>query len=392
VLVAPSDFRAGPWAIRSLARAGYRVVGAHSEGRGTGGRSLACPKPRRYAPPLDDPDGFLEGLRGMVRAEGIEAVLPASEDVVRVLAEREPDLGAVVLGPDHVQYRRLCDKGELAAAADAVGVAHPRTVVVGAGGPSGPMPPPPCVVKPRISGEELHGAGVAVTARSDAEREAAVEELLVAGREAIVQELLAGPRWFAHSVGLGPEFRFLAFQAFADYPRGSGPASFLRTGEEPPGIREATLRLLELVGYEGPCSLSFIEHGGRMQVHDVNLRLGATVGASIRAGFDVPRLAVDAALGRGSAPEDLAPRAVTYVRMDGEWGALMDELRGRGTGERKGPLAGRLVRGALAPGWMLDPSPLDPFLLSTMAGRRLLDVARRARRRANGSLPAARKV
>jgi hypothetical protein len=233
---------------------------------------------------------------------------------------------------------------------------------------------------------------VAVTARTEAERTAAIEELLAAGREAIVQELLSGPRWFAHSVGLGPEFRFLAFEALADYPRNSGPASFLRTGAAPPGVREATLRLMELVGYEGPCSLSFIEHDGRLQVHDVNLRLGATVGASIRAGFDIPRLAVDAALGRGAAPEEVVAPALTYVRMDGEWSALIDELRGRGTGEPKGPLAGRLVRGALAPGWMLDPSPLDPFLLSTTVGRRLLGVVRRARRRSNGSVGTARKA
>jgi carbamoyl-phosphate synthase large subunit len=380
VLVAPSDFRAGPWACRSLAGAGYRVVGANTAGRLAGGRSLACPSPRRYPSPLDDPDGFVAALAEIVAREGAVAVLPTSEDVVRVLAAHEPDLGAVIVGPTRLQYHRLCDKGELAAAAEEAGVDHPGTAVVGADGPQGPMPPLPCVVKPRISGEELHGAAVAVTVRTEAEREAAVSALVRDGRDALVQQLLEGPRWFAHSVGLGDDFRFLAFRALDDYPRGSGPASFLRTATAPEGVREATRRLVELVGYAGPCSLSFIEADGRLQVHDVNLRLGATVGASIRSGFDIPRMAVDIALGRTVPGLNGGCRTITYVRMDGELGAMVDELRGRGTGEPRAPLALRLAKGIAAPGWMLDPSPFDPFLLSTIAGRRLLQAARAARR------------
>ncbi|HTI35772.1 MAG TPA: hypothetical protein VL422_18995, partial [Miltoncostaea sp.] len=378
VVVAPSDFRAGPWACRSLAKAGYRVVGAHQEGRLAGGRSLACPSPRRYPSPLDAPDAFVDRLRAIVREQGAVAVLPTSEDVVRVLAERDADLGATIVGPTREQYRRLCDKGELAAAAAEAGVDHPGTVVVGAEGPDGPMPALPCVVKPRISGEELHGAAVAVTCRTEAEREAAIAALVAAGRDALVQELLDGPRWFAHSVGVGDDFRFLAFQAFTDYPRNSGPASFLRTAEAPAGVREATKRLVELVGYAGPCSLSFIESDGRLQVHDVNLRLGATVAASVRAGFDLPRAAVDVALGRPAPRVSPPARPVTYVRLDGEMGALSDELHGRGTGESKSALAGRLAQGVVRRDWVLDPSPFDPFLIGTNTGRRLAVVARAA--------------
>jgi hypothetical protein len=237
------------------------------------------------------------------------------------------------------------------------------------------------VVKPRVSGEESHGAEAAVSVPTPAERERAVDALRVQGRDALVQQLLEGPRWFAHSVGLGDDLRLLAFEALADYPRRSGPASFLRVCAAPAGMREATARLMASVGYAGPCSLSFIEQDGRLYVHDVNLRLGATVGASIRAGFDVPRLAVDLALGRPLPAAGGPARPVTYVRLDGELGAALDELRGRGTGESPARLLARLARGALSPGWMLDPSPLDPYLLSTLAGRGLLGLARAARRR-----------
>ena len=376
VLVAPSDFRAGPWACRSLASGGYRVVGAHTEGRGTGGRSLACPRPRRYPSPLGDPEGFVERVRELVREESVAAILPASEDVVRVLADHHDSLGAVLVSPDRDQYRRLCDKAELGATAIAAGVGHPVTAAVGPQGADGPLPPLPCVVKPRVSGEDMHGVAVALTVRTEAERDAAVGALLEEGRDALVQELLDGPRWFGHSVGLGDDFRFLAFRALADYPRGSGPASFLRTDAIPDGMAESTRRLVEAVGYAGPCSLSFIESHGRLLVHDVNLRLGATVGASIRSGLDLPRLAVDIALGRHEPVTPLPTRTITYVRLDGELGSAVSALRGRGTGESARELFGRVAKGLVAPGWMLDPSPLDPYFLATLATRQLLGMAR----------------
>ena len=381
VLVAPSDFRAGPWACRSLEAAGYRVIGAHTAGVGAGGRSLACPRPRRYPSPTDAPDRFVAALREIVAQESVAAILPASEDVVRVLADHHADLGAVLVSPDREQYRRLCDKAHLGASAAAAGVGHPASATVGAHGADGPLPTLPSVVKPRVSGEDMHGAAVALGVHTEQERERAVNALLAEGRDALVQELLEGPRWFGHSVGLGDDFRFAAFAAFADYPRGSGPASFLRTARPPAGMRESTRRLVEAVGYAGPCSLSFIESGGRLLVHDVNLRLGATVGASIRSGFDLPRLAVDIALGTAIPPEEQALRAITYVRLDGELGAGMDELHGRGTGESPRELLGRVAKGLVAPSWMLDPSPLDPYFLGTLAGRRLLTTARAGRRR-----------
>lgn len=380
VLVVPTDFRAGPWACRSLSRGGYRVVGAQVGGRLAGGRSLACPRPLRHPPALGNPSGFVEALREMVRKHSIAAVLPTSEDVVRVLARAAPDLGAVIVGPDAAQYGSLCDKGALALAAAEAGVDHPASQVVGAGGAQGEAPPLPCVVKPRISGEEAHGVAVASTVRTAQERDAAVAALLEQGRDALVQQLLGGPRWFVHSTGLGDRFRFMAFRAIADYPRGSGPGSFVHTADAPAGVREATERLVALVGYEGPVSISFIEEGGRLYVHDVNLRLGATVGASIRAGFDLPRDAVNIALGRTAAPERTR-RPITYVRLDGELGSAIAALRGDQDDAGAGELFGRVAKGLLAPGWMLDPSPLDPFLLGTLAARRLRSLAGRARRR-----------
>jgi len=388
VLVLATEFRAGPWVCRSLANAGFRVVGAHQ--RRSGGRSLACPRPLRYPSPVDDPDGFVAAVEGICRQRSIEAVLPVSEDAARVLAVRGPSLGgAFVVGPTSHQYARLCDKGRLGESAAHAGVAHPATVPVLRRDAVPYWPPLPSVVKPRISGESLTVVSPATVVSSPAQRAAALEALFDAGLEPIVQELVEGQRWSVHGARGEGLFRACAIEVEATYPREAGTTSVSRTGRTPPGLLAAARRLLELVDYRGPFSFNFIERGGRFLVHDVNLRVSASVGLSIRSGLDVPRLGVAAALGLAVPGEEPGARSITYIRPDAELAALVHELLGRGTGEPRRRIAARLALGILSPTHMLDPFPLEPFWLGSRLARQPRRLARWAAR-AMGVGPARR--
>jgi carbamoyl-phosphate synthase large subunit len=382
VLVLATAYRAGPWAVRSLAAAGYDVVGAHEAGRVNGARSAACPRPRRYPSPVARPDDFLQAVRDLCAREAIDVVLPAAEDVTRVLAQRRPDLGdAVVACPDAAAYAAVCDKGRLAATAARAGVAHPATVVVGPDGPRGPWPPLPSIVKPRISGEDLGAAAPACMAHDEDGRREAVAGLLGAGLEAIVQEWVAGGRWTCQSVR-EPAGRldFVASRIECDHPRGAGVGSVMHTTADPPPVlRERVAALLDLIGYRGPSTIGFIERDGEPLVHDVNLRLGSSVGLVMRSGLDMPRRAVEVAMGVPAPPQPPV-RPTTYVRVDGEASALAAALSGRGDGEPARAIAWRLLRAAAGPGAMLDPFPLDPFWAGHLVGSRLLVSARAARR------------
>ena len=126
-------------------------------------------------------------------------------------------------------------------------------------------------------------------------------------------------------------------------------------------------------------SLSFIERDGRFMVHDVNLRLGATVEGSLRAGFDIPGRCVAAALGRPSPP--LPPLAPTrYVRFDGEVKGLLGAARGRG-GESASTLARWIGSGLVSRRTVLDPSPFDPSWVLGLAWRKAQHLGSRARAR-----------
>ena len=378
VLVLATEFRAGPWVCRSLAAAGFRVVGAHP--LGAGGRSMACPRPLRYPSPVGDPDGFVEAVRTICRDRSIAAVFPVSEDALRIIAEREPDLaGAEVAGPSRDQYARLCDKGLLGASAARAGVAHPETVVVPQGGQVPAWPPLPSVVKPRVAGESLEARPVAIVT-SAAQRTTAVAELHEQGLEPIVQELVVGRRWSVHGARGRGFFRACAIEIQESYPRGAGTSSVSRSVPPPPHLLECARSLLELVDYRGPCSFNFIERDGTFLVHDVNLRVSDSVGLSIRSGLDVPRLGLEAALGIADPAEQSRGRSFFYVSSRGELAALLDGLRGRGAGEDSLRIAGRLAHGVASPRGIADPFPLDPFWVGSRLARRGSRLAHQAGR------------
>lgn len=385
ILVLATGHRAGPWACRSLAAAGGQVIGAHHEGRLSGGRSSACARPLRYPPPAHEPEGFVQAVEEMSRRHAVDVVLPVGEDEARVLAERCPDLSpAITIGPDAAQYHALCDKHALVDTAARAMVDHPATVLVGHGADPSALPPLPCIVKPRISGEDLGDADAARRVDTAEERDSAIAALLARDHEAVVQQHVSGRGWIVRCVR-GPEtFEVVAFRVERQFPRAAGTPSVQTSAPASPDLLEASRRIFEVVDYHGPGSACFIESNGRLYLHDVNLRLSGTLGGVMRSGLDVPRRVVELALGRSPRmPTPPQRRRVTYIRLDGELSALADAIRGRG-GESPAEVASVVMKAAVSRHWMLDPSPADPFWLTRQLGLAGLQLARRARARASG--------
>ena len=369
MLVLWTGYRAGVQACRSLAGAGFDVVGAHHGGAG-GDSSRWCRHPLGYPAPRLGAGPFLERLSELCASRSIDVVLPVDEDIVRLLAQRRPDLGgAVSVGPDDAQYRALCDKRELARTAIAAGVDHPATVTVGPDGPDGVWPGLPCLVKPVVSHSDMSVAGITLAATAG-ERDAAVESLLGAGIDALVQERVEGVRWVGHCVRDGAGLEVVCSRIERDYPRRTGVACVQRTTTPPAGLVEGIAALLRHVDYRGPATISFLKRRERLFVHDVNLRLGASVGLMMRSGFDLPARAVEAALGVEAGPP--APwRPTRYVWLDGELGALRDALKGRDVGDSVPRLAARIAVAAALPGRMTDPAPVDLRWIGSRVARAL---------------------
>lgn len=381
VLVIGTDFKAGPWAVRSLRAGGFTCVGAHARGRLAGGRSRWCPRPLRHPHPARDPLAFLDWVCETAARTGAAAVLATTEEATQLLALHDRDLGgALFVGPTAGQYRALCDKGALGVTAAQAGVDHPAQYAVEDDTDLETLPLP-AVVKARDSGEAVDRLGRAIICPTAALRDESVGRMFAAGGRPLVQELLVGPRWNFHGVALAAGVRGFATQVIREYPRGRGITSLARSATPPPAFLEVVTRLVEQTGYRGPISVQVIQReSGSFAVHDVNLRLPASVGLTIRAGLDLPRLAVQDALGIPVGPLPVAPLPVAYLGVDGEVAAFRDSLRHR-NGESARQVLGtarRVLRGHRP---VIDPNPADPFWLTTIGARRVMTRVRTSVRR-----------
>jgi len=358
VLVLWTGYRAGPWVVRSLRRAGHRVIAAHPRGA-PDGRTVAAVRPIRYPPPATEPDAFLGWLSRTCRELRPMAVMTLDEDLVSLLARSAPDVGeAVLIGPDARQFEALCDKAALDATARAAGVGRPAAVAVHGGEPEGPWPPLPSVVKPRASAdvpEELNRVAVVAAA---AERDEHVRRLAAAGVDAVVEERIHGAHWTVHCVRWDDGgFAGVTGRILRTTPRAGGMPSVIEvTRPEEPAL-EAARRLLQQVGYRGFANVQLFERGGTFLVHDVNLRPPAPVALAIRAGFDLPRLGLEAAMGAPGPGGPGAPlQLIRYV-------SLMEEIRGLAEDGPRARLssARRLALAAAGLRSQLDPPVWDPL-------------------------------
>ena len=365
VLVLPTPVRSAPWACRSLVRAGFRVIGASDETGRLIGRNLTCPEPARCPSPLEDADGFVEKIGEVCRRERIDALLPLDEASLRLLVMHAGRFGgAVVCGPTEAQFQALCDKVALAATAERAGVATPRRTVVDSLGAPVEWPPLPSIVKPASTGMIVDGNIVyrtAALARSAAERDELVADLIGVVGSALVEEQVCGRPVRIHFVRGARGLATAAIDVLRIWPPEIGMDSTQRVARHVADLREAAAALLASVDYRGAGTVQFIQADDRFVVHDVNLRLPATAAISIRAGLDMARLAVEEALGRSPALGPLRLRPVTYTWLDGQLRSLEASLHD--DRHEAAQLARELVLAAVSPRRILDPS--DPLALAS---------------------------
>ncbi len=371
VVVVWTGYRPGPWVLRALRSAGHTAIGVHPEP--AGGRSTACPRPLRCPAPATDPDGFRAALARLCEDHRADAVLPLSENAVEVLAGggRLLPAGAAIVGPDAERYAALCDKEQLARTLGAAGLESPAGVTVGARGPDGPWPALPSIVKLRESAMGASAIEVEVVHDEEARREA-VDAILTAGHEALVQERVTGTHWTVHAVrGAGGRFAAVLGRIERTFPRPAGMPSVIRVlSREGPPV-EVARRLLDHVDYRGLANVQLFERDGRFLVHDVNVRPPAPVALSIRAGLNLPALAVAAVLERPWEPPRGRLAPFTYV-------SRFDELRGLVSDAReRGGAAALRARPRGRGRCLVDPPLRDPLWLERVPRA----IAKRARTR-----------
>jgi len=287
---------------RSLARAGHTVFVGETSTWSKAGWSRSSSGTLQYPAPNTNVAAFLESIASFVRQRPATLVLPMTEATTLPISTYRDSLlkaGARLVLPDHSDLLRAFDKDETTRLAASLGIAIPRTTLIGTpeqAQSSAPTLNYPVVLKPRASEELKAGmvrtAGRPLYARNAAEFIAAYRAMSARASAVLVQEFVRGDGtgYFAlmHHGELRAEF---AHQRLRDvHPTGSGSAVRVSV-ELHPEIRRASLAILSSLRWHGVAMVEYRKLPGSAPVFmEVNGRFWHSLPLSCYAGVDFPAL------------------------------------------------------------------------------------------------------
>jgi predicted ATP-grasp superfamily ATP-dependent carboligase len=126
VLVTDGEQRSALAVVRSLGRAGYRVVVCSSGGRSLAGGSRFTAREVAVADPLTAPATFVDQVEHITRENDVDTILPISEASALVLLASRERFRSTVLGPSLAAFRAACDKSHVVELARSLGIRVPQ--------------------------------------------------------------------------------------------------------------------------------------------------------------------------------------------------------------------------------------------------------------------------
>ena len=290
-------------AVRSLARAGHTVLVGDSTSWNKAGWSRFARETFRYPAPQRQAEAFVSRIAQLAGAEPGTLVLPMTEATTLSLSvhrDRVSCAGGCMVLPSHEQVLRAFDKQQTTELARSLGIAVPRTILVGNADEAEHAARSleyPVVLKPCAS-EELGQQGNVRTggrpryASTIEEFQSACSDISRRSSGVLVQQYVEGEGmgYFAlmHNGELRAEF---AHRRIRDvHPTGSGSA--VRVSIEPePEIRRAGLAILEALRWHGVAMVEFRRQPGKSPVFmEVNGRFWNSLPLACYAGVDFPAL------------------------------------------------------------------------------------------------------
>ncbi|TGQ51721.1 hypothetical protein EN836_22550 [Mesorhizobium sp. M1C.F.Ca.ET.193.01.1.1] len=116
---------------RLLDGAGRRVILADTPARPIAAASKACARYYRLPPPRFEPEAYADAVEAMVRAEGIELVIPTCEEVFYLaLTWRGRKVPARLFAPDIDLLAQVHNKHAFIGLVDSLGLAVPETTLL----------------------------------------------------------------------------------------------------------------------------------------------------------------------------------------------------------------------------------------------------------------------
>lgn len=314
VLVTDGEQRAALAVVRSLGRAGHRVLVASSRGRSLAGASRYTAAEFAAGDSLAAADRFADSIERQVRAEGVDVLLPISDGaLLALLPRRDRLLPCRVPFPDLDQVHRVADKQQVAAAAAAAGISTPVQHVLHTPEERAALELGalryPLVVKPSRSVSD-RSDGTRDTQRVRYARDAAeLEEVLGSlprhGYPLLLQQRVVGP-----GVGIflllwsGQIVASFAHRRLREKPPAGGVSVYRESIPADPTLVSRSRALLDCFGWEGVAMVEYKLDAatGTPYLMEINGRFWGSLQLAVDAGVDFPALLTCLALGGHPAP------------------------------------------------------------------------------------------
>ena len=347
ILITDGNERAALAAARSLIRAGHDVHVASSHRFAIAAVSRNVHAHRLASDPFADPRAHAAALGAIARAEGIDVLLPMTDQTVEAVLEHRasfPGTTAIPL-PDLATYRAASDKQYLEELAAACGFSVPETRVLPTWrGPDEALPEAeffPAVVKPHRSvvSDGIGRRKLTVTPVADAAAcRAALERLPPSAFPVLLQRHVTGAgegffalRWQGRVVAM------FAHRRLREKPLTGGVSVYRESIPLDERLALPGRRLLDALNWTGVAMIECKRDPatGRQYVMEMNGRFWGSLQLAIDAGVDFPTLLVRCVAGDAPA---VCPPYRAGVRSRWFWGDVDHlYLRIRSGGPRLAP-------------------------------------------------------
>lgn len=341
VLVTDGEQRAALAAVRSLGAAGHRVYVCSSRPRSLAGASRHCRAYATVPDALTDPAGYVAALRALVRAHGIEVLLPMTEPALLALLPERESLGARIPFAGREAFERICDKAAVMEAARAAGIGVPEQRRLESAEEARALDASglrfPLVLKPSrsvVSENGVRSKSAVVHVRDEAALRRELAALPAGAYPLLVQERIVGPG-VGIFVLLWEDEVVAAFshRRIREKPPAGGVSVYRESHPMDPELLERSVALLRAFDWQGVAMVEYKVDAatGTPYIMEINGRFWGSLQLALDAGVDFPALLLEADAGRKPAP---VRSYRTGVRLRWTWGEV-DHLVARARRSRE---------------------------------------------------------
>ena len=320
VLVTDAGLGSAVAVIRSLGRAGFRVIAGSAELLSAGAVSRYAAESLRYPSPEEDSGAFVDHMAEAVNRRSIDLILPVTDNALLPLAQaRDRFEGKCVLGiASDAALHAAIDKVRTVQDAEALGIPVPRGVAVRTiedAHEAAVQLGWPVVLKPRSSRYSDNGKMSKLEVSYAFDHQDLERRMVALGErcDVLVQAWCPGEgvgvELLMHEGEVLAEFQHLREREF---PVHGGPSALRRAVPVDPELRRYSVDLLRSWGWSGLAMVEFKRREECAWLMEVNGRIWGSLPLAVHAGVDFPRHYVELLLGR--SPQTAPPACKLGVR------------------------------------------------------------------------------